>query len=496
MSLVRRVSGLAAVVLLLAVACTAGTPSPRRELWASHVDRWLANSQEAARAGVPNLSAFLSPDVMIDLRGSVEGRAQGRDAALALYRELLNTDQHRHLRGPAYLSTTGLVAISHSALTAPDSGQDTALLMTFSRQGLVREESALAVVSGRWRAEIWRTGALPNDWEPLEVLAEHYLAAWSGSDHGAAAKLYDPAAVVHDGLLGRRLTGRTAVERAADHGARIRLVRLPLLGGPAVFGKAAPLTDSFQKAVLLVRSDDGTGCPGQVAVVLTLGAAGTVTTEERYHRLDDARRCLTPALRPRGWWDELPVPDAVPLRRTGTVMAGDRRVEVWNGSDPLDSLLRWALARYVMAGLPVPEPASVTFYAAAPARCGGQIGLASGPELTEITLCFGADRACPRGACPPWSDEARTTVLHELAHTWLSQNLDGGARARYLDKVGLTWADPRIPWSHRGVERAAETIAWGLDAQPGTIGDVGDGTARRQLASEFRLLTGHEPLAR
>jgi hypothetical protein len=297
--------------------------------------------------------------------------------------------------------------------------------------------------------------------------------------------------VVRDGLLGERVAGLAAVTRRARSMRRVRLDRLPG-GTPAVFGVTTPLGETFDRAVLLVTADDGTGCPGHQAVVLDIARSGRVTREERYHRLDDARRCLDAVRRPVGWWDRLDVPAPVPLERTGTVRAAGATVEVWNGSAELDGLVAWALGRYAAAGLAVPRPASVTFYPVAKDRCSGYAGITSGPRLTEINLCFGTEQACPGGRCPPWSAGARRLVLHELAHTWMSQHLTGPDRRRYEEAVGLTWWDPDDPWNRRAVERAAETVAWGLDGGEPSLRSFGSPTDDR-LAAEFRLLTGRAP---
>jgi hypothetical protein len=481
-------------VLLAVVACSTSPPADRdADRWARNVDRWLLNSQAATRAGIPNLSAFLTPDVVIDHSGTAEGEAHGRDAALSLYRILQLRDPARTLRLPAYLSPDGVVALSRWTLAPPVGRQDAVLMMWFSRLGLSRQESALSVDSGRRRLETWRTGALARDWTPLERIAERYVATWTGDERSGASTLYTRDAQLHDGLVGVRAAGLAAVRRQIGIGARMRLDRLPGLGGPAVFGVTTPLHDTFDRAVLLVTVGDGTGCPGHVAVVLDLDPSGRVASETRYHRLDDARRCLEPAERPNGWWDRLNVPAAAPLERTGTVRTGAASVEIWNGSEELEALVRWALGRYVAAGMPVPRPASITFHPVARDQCGGYAGIASGPRLTEINLCFGAEQACPSGRCPPWSQGARRLVLHELAHTWMSRWLPHTRRDRYVEAVGLRWWHRADPWDRRGIERAAETIAWGLDAESATLREFGSPGDDR-LAEEFRLLTGRDRL--
>lgn len=483
-------------VAMAATACGSSTPQ-HVDTWAGRASRWLRNSDKALAIGIPNLAPFLSKDVVVDRRGTVQGRAVGRDAALALYRAMQATTHGSTVRGPAYLSTAGMVVLAHWRLPQRGGRQDATLSMSFVRDGLQREEAALSVRSGRWRSAAWPTGALPTDWRPLVALATRYVAAWSDGNRPAAAALYDRTVVVRDRLLRQQLIGRPAVmaatEHAAEQPATLRLDRLPQHRGVAVFGISLDLSQSFEKAVLLLTSDDGTGCPGHVAVSLALSPAGKVTHEERYHRIDDARRCIPPSARPHGWWEDLRVPQPVPLRRTGTLHVDGRDVEVWNGTPQLVGLVQWAIDRYTAAGLSPPVPASVTFYPAAPGECRGYAGLASGSRLTEITLCFGAEAACPdAGPCPPWAPPARQLVLHELAHTWMSAHLDDARQQEYCDAVHLPWWKVDAAWHERAVERAADTITWALDPDHPPLRAFGS-PSDAQLTAEFRLLTGQDP---
>jgi hypothetical protein len=79
-----------------------------------------------------------------------------------------------------------------------------------------------------------------------------------------------------------------------------------------------------------------------------------VRQEERYHRLDDARRCLTSAKLPDGWWSSAPLPD--PQRPTTSVVnvPGRAHTIVWNSDAAVLALLRWGYGRFAEAGLPAP----------------------------------------------------------------------------------------------------------------------------------------------
>lgn len=121
----------------------------------------------------------------------------------------------------------------------------------------------------------------------------------------------------------------------------------------------------------------------------------------------------------------------------------------------LVAMLEWGIARFDAAGLDLPDIASIRFDDDGE-RCDTADGWAVlSSEGYELSFCFEDP--------PPRSDDAavRHAIVHELAHTWLHANLDGAERQRFLDHTGLaTWNDLDVPWSRRGVERAAEALSW------------------------------------
>jgi hypothetical protein len=326
---------------------------------------------------------------------------------------------------------------------------DAVLVMTLTADGLVQEETASSLLSGQSLVD-------PNrDWSQLEDLAVEYVA---------------------------------------EHTTKTRTTTLdavPELGGPAVFGiPRGDGADGFRRAVLLVTTEDDSGCPGRLAVSQTLGRDGRALDEERYHRVDDARRCLDEGDRFEGWWTTMQVPDPVQHERTGTVRVGDVAVEIWNGTPVLEQLVAWGLEQFPEAGLTVPRPSSVTFYPAAD-RCRGNLAVAAGEANDEIVACFGEGLACVTGPCPPWSTKAEVTILHELAHTWMGQNLTADTRTVYERLTRMTWAAPKDPWEQRAIERAAVVIAWGVQESPGPPEEFE--LSEQELFEEFLLLTGRPP---
>lgn len=151
------------------------------------------------------------------------------------------------------------------------------------------------------------------------------------------------------------------------------------------------------------------------------------------------------------------------------------------------------MGRFRDADLAVPAPSSVTFEPASQGPCSGAPALASGEFLGEITLCFGVAEACPVDGCPQFSLRARRLAVHELAHTWRERNLSEAEHAAYCEVVGLEWSPPGSPRSQRAVERAAETLVWGLIGEHVQSFEL-NGVPEETLTAQFRLLTGRDPL--
>jgi hypothetical protein len=450
----RRRAALAVALLVALVLAACGTDSHRTSAtpWGQAAETWLANVEAAAREGVPNVEAFLAPEVVLDHRGTGGERATGVAATLSLIRHLEQTQPGMRLVGPTYLSADGMVLTARWQGSTPLTVHDAVLILTMSEDGLVRGESASSVVSGDALVDAER------DWGGLLALASAYAAGHTDGDM------------------------KSTVEEIPDH------------GGPAVFGVPRTGADEgFRRVVMLLLAENGSGCPGHVAVSLSLGADGSVTSRERYHRIDDGRRCLGTDEAFTGWWVDMDVPEPVRHERTGTVHFDGAVVEIWNGTPALDALVAWGIERFAAAGLEAPRPRSVTFYPHAD-RCWGNLAIAGGEANDEIVACFGEGLACLAYPCPPWSAIAEHTMLHELVHTWMADHLDDETREAYEERVGLEWAENDDPWEDRAVERAAEVIAWGLQEAPDH--PRGLVLTEDELIEEFTFLTGMPPMSR
>ena len=143
------------------------------------------------------------------------------------------------------------------------------------------------------------------------------------------------------------------------------------------------------------------------------------------------------------------------------------------GSDAeLTEIIEYAIERFDEVGLDLPE---LRIYVH-PAKdgCGGATcRYGQHGELDRIDLCSQA--------------KFPYTMLHELAHAWEKHNVPDEVRQDFLAETGLVWYNAQVPWKERGIEAAAEAIAWGLYEKPLTA-EQAAGHAER--LRHFELLTG------
>jgi hypothetical protein len=344
----------------------------------------------------------------------------------------------------------------------------------------------------------WRRSYGGADDRRLEIhqRAANYIAAWSSADASAAQVLYAAEATVRDSMADVQLAGAAQIGTLAEADVLagglpgVTLDSLPDFGGPASFAAGKPAwrdpRPPLETQVLLVTADDGSGCPGHLAIVLDLDADGLITTERRYHRADDLLRCAGGTL-PTGWWDDVTLPPAVATELTGTLEIEGHEVQVFNGTGGLDGLVEWAFGRFTAAGLPTPVVNSVTFLERRTDKCDAIVGLIAD---REVTLCF-LTTVCVGDLCERWSVAARTTALHELAHAWIDDHVSTDTRKAFLELAGLeSWASADVAWGDRGVELAASTMAWGLLDEETSVTPLLGPRSCEELTELFRLLVG------
>lgn len=144
---------------------------------------------------------------------------------------------------------------------------------------------------------------------------------------------------------------------------------------------------------------------------------------------------------------------------------------IHGASDEFESEIRRAMGAFEAAGLDLPELAIFVHDSTEP--CGGNGGLYSqGGDQNRVDVCV----------------QGFLLVLHELAHAWEYFNVDEPTRRTFmaLERVEV-WNDSEFDHASRGVERAADTISWGI--QDGEISHMSGGYYSTQLDG-YELLTG------
>lgn len=176
---------------------------------------------------------------------------------------------------------------------------------------------------------------------------------------------------------------------------------------------------------------------------------------------------------------------------------GGQSFEVADATPDALALVDWAFVRFETAGLPEPTVSRISFAAGAP-RCEDLGGwAASGEDKAEVTVCLDISRICLRNFDDVvFTIAGRMCILHELSHLWLSQYVTEPAAEEFMDLTGArSWRDPDVPWKERGVEQAADTIAWGLLGE--TMEILGRPLPPCELLHDgFMILTDTAPTSR
>jgi hypothetical protein len=122
-------------------------------------------------------------------------------------------------------------------------------------------------------------------------------------------------------------------------------------------------------------------------------------------------------------------------------------IRVFGGDPEHVRLVRWAAARYETRGLGVPK-VDVHFHPDT-SGCYGHLGSQLGGRVDVCVVSV--------------FELGRETLLHEMGHVWIDENVTDSVRERFLEMRGLrAWNETTVPWDYRGFEHGAEIIAWGL----------------------------------
>jgi hypothetical protein len=169
-----------------------------------------------------------------------------------------------------------------------------------------------------------------------------------------------------------------------------------------------------------------------------------------------------------GWWwlGSAHVTDAVAIRPS---------VEVSGATPEQVALARWAVGRFEVAGLR-PPVVEIAFHGDA-LGCEGHMGWARSGRVDVCTVLA--------------NEMSRRSLLHEMSHIWLDQNLGIGTRNAFLRVRGLsTWNSSRDPWGLRGYEQGAEIMAWELGDR--ILSPQIPDNEPEKLEIAYGLITGHQ----
>jgi hypothetical protein len=504
-----RIVMLVSVVGLL-VLVPAGRSSV--EPWALEAERHLAALEQAQRRGIADQMRYVAPDVVMDTFADDGVTTEGRADLARWLASAFGPTLEEVTDGDVYLDVTGAVVDEHFVETPPGTRtwDDLAVLdmgprglITRSTHPLALDSAARALAS--LREDIRTSGE--EELQAAEALAAAYLRAWSSADPLEVQALYTPSARLMDSLLQLDLQGRDAIgtyaaTRADVAPAGLRQHTIPDGGGPAIY---IIWPDGFRSArehgfglLVAYTADDRTDCPDRLVASLRV-SAGVIEEERRFHEVDAVRRCHDGEQLPPGWWAALePLPPLPQDEVTGVVEVDGQRIELHDGTPALERLVRWAMGRYEAADLAAPRVSSVVFgreehfLQCTDERNGLTLDLG---DTAETFVCLGEREACTNDECTSFTANARLLVLHELAHAWMDRHLDDGEQRAFLDHMGLEhWDGADVRWERRGVEQAAQVIAWGLMDEPVAPTRLGDRSCT-ELAEAFQVLTGVRPQA-
>lgn len=145
-------------------------------------------------------------------------------------------------------------------------------------------------------------------------------------------------------------------------------------------------------------------------------------------------------------------------------------------------LIDWALARFEVAGLLLPDEIEFVFDPTGE-ECHGNIGSCTPPNGTaRARVCLPAPEAAHRRP---------VVLLHELAHLWDWAQGDGLTWPDRSAIVGGSTETDGVEWEDRATERAAEVLTWGL--YDGAVRPYTHGLATEEICEQYVALTGSLP---
>lgn len=475
----------AVVGAIVLVACGSGVDDSTRTEEVDATTYFTALSEAYSANDYYGVLDFYAPDAFQERwRGAVRGGA--------LVRDLLrwNSGDLGHEVVDVHLGSGGALN-----LIRWDKGGGLSTIISTIGDGRIAGE--IAFDHGAWLEAGLRTS--PEVVSAYESLYMAYARAWSEGDDEALRNLYSSDAALRDTLQIPRVTGLDAIVEsrpasgtldgfeAAQEVNGVPIKGLAVFLGPADFGIDPG------RAVGLYTVTDPDDCQRQIAVAWEV-VDGEIVREERFEGIEGLAVCQA-SLAADGWWMGLGLPSPSDQVATGVLTTGGGyELEIFNGTPRLEALLATGFDRFRAAGLPEPHFDRATFEPSR--RCQDRSGrLIQDGDGRDLFLCFFESDVCGGGLqCEQPLQSIRLAVLHELAHAWIIDNVDTDIRKEFMGAAGLVeWDGDDVPWSKRGVEYAAEVLAWGLLEEAASMARIGRPPCEG-LHTSFRLLTGEEPL--
>lgn len=343
-----------------------------------------------------------------------------------------------------------------------------------------------AVITSRLYSEDLGYLAPPSRWVHAidHPFYDRYVDAWVSGDPSRIGELYATTATVVDAASGERRTLGDGLEGLFAESE-------PLAPGPWPEFFRFDVGDRHEQ--IAVFQLEGS-CP-RLEARRWVFEDDVIVHESRYTHVPSARRCGDTDA--KGWWTGLDVTEAARNVTRRVEVAGEEMLVV-NASDRQLELVHWLFERYVAGGLRRPQIAA--FWFPPSIDCHLAEGIAERDDVRfdgrhSVTLCFEDDEVSMKVPGGSWSPDVAHQGLHELAHAWMYDNLDESDRDAFLGRAGLdVWRKADVFWPERGVEAAAETIAWGLAGEELAEYVIDPVPGCAELAGRYRLLTGRAPL--
>ena len=145
----------------------------------------------------------------------------------------------------------------------------------------------------------------------------------------------------------------------------------------------------------------------------------------------------------------------------------------------------WTQDLFAAAGFE--QPATAIEFFASDEECGGARGRAWFNDTGTTTIAICATHDNPEVETT-WR---KRTLLHEIAHAWIDQNVSPEDLDAFTELRGLErWSDRDVNWEDRATEHAAEIFMWGLQDGDYNVDFRIDASSCSELAAGYELLTG------